>query len=40
MAHLQTHQADEEDRPLARAQAPEEIPASHPPVRKTNACTL
>lgn len=35
MADLQTHQVDEEDRPLACAQAPEEIPASHPPVRKT-----
>lgn len=40
MADLQTHQVDEEDRSLACAQAPEEIPASHPPVRKTNAYIL
>lgn len=36
MAHLQEHQAGEEDGPRQSQEASEEIPASHSPVRKVS----
>lgn len=39
LADIQTHQTDEEDRPLSCSQAPEEVPPSHSPVRNTASYT-
>lgn len=33
LAHLQTHEADEEDRPLQSPQTPAEVPPGHTSVR-------
>lgn len=40
LAHLQTHQADEEDRPLPGPQAPAEVSPGHSPVRPRLALSL